>query len=110
MAFSGQWPMMLISLILLALGIWVWQNTLRAREQAYGAAVRTCRKEGLQLLDATVTLQRMRPHRCAAGILCLHRTFVFDYTDDGEQRQQGFILMEGPAITTIGLASEFLAG
>lgn len=97
--------MMLISLILLGLAIWLWQDTLQARDRALAAAIRTCHQEKLQLLDSTVTLQKMRPQRCPGGYMCLHRTFVFEYTTDGEFRQQGFILMEGSAIATVGLAA-----
>lgn len=95
----------LIALCLLGILIWLWQDTLRAREIAIRVAVNTCQQQQLQLLDSTVSLQRIRPTRCAGGHVCLQRTFVFEYTTDGEYRQRGFVVMDGPQVSTVGLES-----
>lgn len=94
---------MLISLLALALLVWLWQDTLRARERAIQVATATCQQQQLQWLDATVSLQRIRVGRCTQGRACLQRTFVFEYTADGDHRQHGFVLMNGLQVASVGL-------
>jgi hypothetical protein len=93
----------LVLLLLLGLMVWFWQNTLRARESALRAARELCQHQQLQLLDATVTLQNLRLRRGEDGRLQLRRTFQFNYSDTGENRRTGFILMTGNRIDQVGL-------
>jgi Protein of unknown function (DUF3301) len=93
----------LVLLLLLGLLVWFWQNTLRARERALHAARELCQHQQLQLLDATVTLQSLRLRRGEDGRLELRRTFQFNYSDTGENRRIGFILMTGNRIDQVGL-------
>lgn len=93
----------LILLLLLGLLVWFWQNTLRARENALHAARELCQLQQLQLLDATVTLQSLKLRRGEDGRLRLRRTFLFSYSDTGENRRSGFILMTGNRIEQVGL-------
>ena len=96
----------LIALLLLAGLVWFWQDTLRARDIARQVAFNTCKQQNLQLLDATVSLRRVRPIRCPRGHACIQRTFVFDYTRDGDYRQQGFVMMDGRQVSMVGLEPE----
>lgn len=98
--------MILTALLILALLVWLWQDTQQARERAILTARRTCHDQQLQLLDGTVSLQRLRPGRCHSGRFCLQRTFVFEYSTSGDDRQQGFVLMNGPSVAMVGLAPE----
>ena len=98
--------MVLTALILLALLVWLWQDTQRARERAILTARRTCDAQQVQLLDGTVFLRRLRPSRCDSGHFCLRRTFVFEYSTDGDNRRQGFVLMNGASVAMVGLAEE----
>ena len=93
----------LLFLILLGLVLWFWQNTLRARETALHAARELCQLQHLQLLDATVTLQNLQLKRGEGGWLQLQRTFLFSYSDTGENRRTGFILRRGNRIEQVGL-------
>lgn len=93
----------LILLLLLGLLVWFWQDNLRARENALHAARELCQLQQLQLLDATVTLQRLHLRRADTGWLRLQRTFLFSYSDTGENRRTGFILMTGNRIEQVGL-------
>lgn len=92
-------------ILLLALGfiVWFWRDTLRARETALQVARDTCTQQQLQLLDATVTLQRLNLRRLESGRLALLRTFLFSYSDTGDNRRTGFILMAGNRIEQVGL-------
>ncbi len=93
----------LILFILLALLVWFWQNTLRARELALRAARDVCQKQQLQLLDGTVTLHRVALRRSQRGQVSLQRTFQFTYSLEGDDRQTGFIITLGDLVEQVGL-------
>lgn len=94
----------LLLLVALGLLIWFWQDTLRAREQAIRAARNVCKNQELQLLDATVIIQRIAVRRSTGGgKLTLERTFQFMYSPDGVERQTGFIITRAQHIYQVGL-------
>ena len=85
----------LLPLLLLGLGAWFWLDSLRAKEIACGISRETCQRLGVQFLDDTVVLQRLRVRRNDAGHLRLLRTYQFDYTDTGTLRHKGTISLLG---------------
>lgn len=85
--------------------VWYWYSSLRAREQAARAAAEACRRQQLQFLDETVALQRLSLARDPRGRVALRRTYRFEYSHVGDDRRQGFIIMVGATIETVGLAS-----
>ena len=92
----------LILLVVLAVLMWFWQNTLYLRELALRAAQDVCARQHLQLLDATVTLQRVAVRR-STGRLLLQRTFQFSYSSDGDDRNVGFVIIAGNHVEQVGL-------
>jgi hypothetical protein len=96
-------PLLLIAALLAA---WAWHATLRARELANRVALDTCRKLNVQFLDGTVAFTRLRPVRDASGRLTLRRSYVFDYTEDGMTRRQGFVILRGLDLEAVGLAPD----
>lgn len=93
-------------LVLLAamLGVaWFWHDSLGARERANAAALDACQGTGASLLDGTVAFRRLRVVRPGGGALALRRTYVFDYTRDGVSREQGFVILTGHAVDSVGL-------
>jgi hypothetical protein len=82
--------------------LWFWQDTLRVRELALKAAHEICTRQQLQLLDATVILQRVAVKR-TRGRPVLQRTFLFTYSCDGDDRQTGFIITAGNHVEQVGL-------
>ena len=82
---------------------WFWHDSLGARERANAAAVETCRSTGASLLDGTVSFRRLQPVRGNGGSMQLRRTYVFDYTRDGVTRQQGFVVLTGHIVDSVGL-------
>jgi hypothetical protein len=82
---------------------WFWHDSLGARERANAVAVETCRSTGASLLDGTVSFRRLEPVRVHGGSLQLRRTYVFDYTRDGVTRQQGFVVLTGHSVDSVGL-------
>jgi len=91
-------------LALVALALWYWFSSLRARERAAAAAAETCRRQDLQFLDDTVALQRLGLARTPGGQLAWQRTYRFEYSETGTARAQGFVVMIGDSVQTVGLA------
>ena len=94
---------LLTMVILAAAVLWFWQDSLAARESANAAAMEACRRLGLQFLDGTVAFTRVALVR-EAGWLKLRRTYVFDYTATSIERRQGFVLLTGRRVESVGYA------
>ena len=84
---------LLIVGLLLLLG-WFWLDSLRAREIAIGLCQAACRQRDLQWLDQTVALRRLGLTWRAEGVR-LRRVYRFDFSEEGMERRQGYIVMRG---------------
>ncbi len=82
-------------LLITALLVWFWLDTLRARERAIEVSRNACLKLGLQLLDETVSLARLRLARNEAGHVCLRRDYCFEYNSGGDERLSGVVSLRG---------------
>ena len=95
----------LLTMILLAAAVvWFWQDSLAARESANRAAKEACERLSLQFLDGTVAFARLALVRVGGGALQLRRTYVFDYTATSIERRQGFVLLTGRRVESVGYA------
>ena len=97
-----SWTLLALLAAMLATA-WFWHDSLGARETANAAALETCQGTGAMLLDGTVAFRRIEAVRVLGGSLGLRRTYVFDYTRDGATRQQGFVVVTGRNVESIGL-------
>ncbi len=88
----------------LAGGYRIWQVSLDARETANRIAKDTCSRAVVQFLDGTVAFAGFRLARDSQGRRRLLRTYTFDYTSDGFERAQGFIVLAGRKLEAVGLA------
>ncbi len=84
-----------------ALLIGFWLNTLRAREMANKSARLTCARLGFQFLDGTVALLQWQIMK---GRLSVRRTYQFEYSDNGNNRQKGVIIIAANSIESVILA------
>src|ERR1700683_1089553 len=82
----------------------VWQSALDAREAANRVAKETCSRAVVQFLDGPLAFAGFRFNRGARGERRLKRTYTFDYTNDGFERAQGFIVLAGGRLEAVGLA------
>jgi hypothetical protein len=82
-------------IVLIAAGVFFWIDSLRARERALAAGRSACERYGVQFLDETVVFARLRLGRDEAGQLCLRRTYTFEFSDTGNNRRHGAIVMLG---------------
>ncbi len=87
--------MELLALILMAGGVWLWLDSLKARESGVEAARLACEEEGMLFLDDTVAIRSLRLVRDDDGRLCLRRVYGFEYSDTGDNRRQGSVTLVG---------------
>ena len=90
---------------LLAISYKVWQSSLDARELANRIARETCSRAVVQLLDGTVAFAGMSFRRDSRGKRRVLRTYTFDYSADGFVREQGFIVLAGLRLESVGMAA-----
>lgn len=82
-------------LVLLALLGGFWFAATGSRERARRLCKAACQRLGVQLLDDTVGLRRLRPGRNAAGRVCLVWDYGFEFSPDGSNRARGLIRLRG---------------
>lgn len=86
------------------LGIaWFWQDSLRVREIAIALAKDFCAKENVQFLDGAVAAVSIRLKRDRRGRLVIARDYQFEFTDTGDNRLKGTIMMLGHSMETMHL-------
>jgi hypothetical protein len=91
------------AIVLIAGGIFLWLDSLRARERALKAGRAACERYQLQFLDDTVSVARLRLGRDADGQLKIARTYTFEFSDTGNNRRHGAIVMLGGQLQDVRL-------
>lgn len=89
---------------------WYWYAGMQAREQAIAAGRRACTDAGVQLLDESVALYRLRLARNGSGQLQFQRDFNFEFSDTGDNRRPGVVRMLGERVVWVSLDGEWLPG
>ena len=84
---------------------WLWFDSLKAREAAIHAARAVCVAEGLMLLDATVAISGLKPARDEDGRLKLQRAYDFEYSDNGNNRLKGSVVLLGDRVVILNVGS-----
>jgi hypothetical protein len=98
-------PYTYLTLLLVAVLAYVfWHRNLACRELANRIASETCGEAQVQLLDGTVAFSSFGAGRDAGGRWIMRRNYVFDYTDNGVNRHQGFVVLRGLNLEAVGLA------
>ena len=90
-----------LAIVLLAAAALLWADSLRARERAVRAGRSACERYGLQFLDDTVSFARMRLARDEGGQVKLSRTYTFEFSDTGNNRRHGAIVMLGGEVADL---------
>jgi hypothetical protein len=81
-------------LICIAVG-WLWMDSLKAREAALRAAREACAQDDLLFLDQTVSIRSVKLARDENGHLQLQRSYEFEYSDTGDNRRKGSVVLIG---------------
>lgn len=79
-----------------------WLKLSRFRELAAAEARRQCERHGLQLLDETVGLRSMGLRRLD-GMLVIERSYGFEVSIDGDDREPGRLWMAQGRLTGLSL-------
>ncbi|MGO9039674.1 MAG: DUF3301 domain-containing protein [Steroidobacteraceae bacterium] len=101
---SGDLLFLVFGAGILGVAYKVWESSLNARQIANRIAKDACSRAVVQFLDGTVAFAGFRLARDSNGKRQLLRTYTFDYTNDGFERAQGFIVLAGRRVQAIGLA------
>ena len=91
------------ALLLIIAGAFLWADSLKARERAIRAGRSACERYSLQFLDDTVAFARMRLARDEEGQLKISRTYTFEFSDTGNNRRHGAIVMLGADVADMHL-------
>ncbi|MGE5639360.1 MAG: DUF3301 domain-containing protein [Clostridia bacterium] len=93
----------LSSIALGGLAVLFWLDSLKARERALKAGRSACERYSLQFLDDTVAFARLRLARNEDGELRISRTYTFEFSDTGNNRRHGAIVMLGGELQDLRL-------
>lgn len=93
----------LLALFLIVTGIWLWMDSLKARDAGMAASRAACQAEQAQLLDDSVAIRSLALARDSAGQLRIKRTYGFEYSDTGDNRRQGWVTLVGTEVLALYL-------
>ncbi len=93
----------MLVLLLLALAAVFWWKTQQIKPHALQAATKRCEQEGLQLLDQSVVLRRVRFKRGTDGRLHACRRFRFEFSSTGVARYYGYVEVVGHRVASVSL-------
>jgi hypothetical protein len=96
----------MLELSILALFVaagWFWMDSLQARDAALDAARRACEAENVQLLDWTVSMKKVGLGRDDEGRRRLRRTYEFEFSDSGDNRIRGSLVLVGRQLLALNL-------
>lgn len=91
---------LLFLLLLAALG-WFWFDSLRALEIARYAGKRACADANVQFLDDTVAGIALALVRDKSGRRVLRRTYRFEFSETGNTRLEGQLIVLGGKIESV---------
>lgn len=80
----------------------VWfLSSIRVRELAVAAVARAGKRDDFQLLDQTVQISRVSLSRDERGSWRVWRQYRFEYSYDGLERHEGFVIMLGKRLQAV---------
>lgn len=92
-----------LSLVVLLALAWLWFDSVKVRDIAVRAAEQACAAEDLQFLDETISIASLKPARDDDGRLLLQRVYAFEYSDTGNNRRPGSIVMLGQTVIMVNV-------
>jgi hypothetical protein len=93
----------LVGLLALGAVALLWFESRAAAETARGGCIRACSRAGVQLLDHSVALRRLRLRRHESGRVGLLRRYAFEFSTNGSDRHPGNIELHGERILWVSL-------
>ena len=96
---TAFWIFTLVILIIL------WFEIFKAREQVIKRCQQVCREADLQFLDQTVAVISVKFRIGRNNRLELHRTYQFEYSENGVDRYKAYVDMLNNRIISIRFTS-----
>jgi hypothetical protein len=93
-------------LILLAALAWFWWDSLQKREIALTTARLACERAGVQFLDGSVALRKLKLRRDDMQRAHFYREFAFEYSTQGDDRQAGWVWLLGARVVDVTLVEQ----
>ena len=97
------------SIIVLGALAWLWYDSLKARDVGIHAARAACESENYQLLDDTVAIASLRLGRSDNGRVLLRRVYDFEFSDTGDNRRRGSIVLLGHRVIVVNIGLRLVA-
>lgn len=91
----------LLLLLALAAPGWFWFNSLRALEIARDKGRKACSDANVQFLDDTVSSIALALVRDSSGRRVLRRTYRFEFSETGNSRLEGRVILLGSRIESV---------
>jgi hypothetical protein len=95
--------MEIAGIVVLAAIAWLWLDSLKVREAAVRAAKEICSAEGLLFLDDTVAISALKLARDGDGRMRLQRSYDFEFSDTGNNRLKGSVVMLGHQLVLLNV-------
>lgn len=92
-----------LSLLILGALAWLWFDSIGVREIGIRTAKAACAADGLQLLDDTVSFAGLRLERDDDGQVALRRVYAFDFSDTGDNRRRGSVVLLGRRVLVVNI-------
>ncbi|MFA6971839.1 MAG: DUF3301 domain-containing protein [Gallionella sp.] len=92
---------MISLLLLLAVSGWFWFDSLRALELARSTGKKACFDANVQFLDDTVATIATALARDKSGRRVLRRTYRFEFSETGNTRLEGRLILLGGEIESV---------
>ena len=93
----------LLFIAILLAAVWFWWSSAQSRETAVKLARRACKQCGVQLLDETVSVTKLRLQRNSKGHINIARWYSFEFSTSGHNRRSGLIGLLGHQLTSMHL-------
>jgi hypothetical protein len=91
----------MLFLLMLAALVWYWFDSLRALEYARDTGRRACNDADVQFLDDTVARIALELVRDESGRRVLRRTYRFEFSETGNTRIEGRVILLGHKIESV---------
>ena len=91
----------LLILLLLAALVWYWFDSLSALELARSEGKRACSEADVQFLDDTVASIALQLVRDETGRRVLRRTYRFEFSETGNSRIEGRVILLGHKVESV---------
>ena len=83
--------------------VWYWQDSLRSREYALKQCRRLCEEHGVQFLDQSVHVARLRLGKTTKHNFFLRRFYAFEFSIGGVDRHNGVAVIAREKVEYLSL-------